>query len=75
MKHIYGIYKFDSAEQPTKTRNGDDYILNGYHLLFKLHTPFPESISHSWYIVLGDEVVVDCHGYIEQRCLQPLVTD
>lgn len=74
MKQIYGIYKFDSAEQPTKTRDGFDYVLNGYHRLFKLHTPFSESISHSWYLVLEDEVVIDCYGYIEERCLQPLVT-
>lgn len=74
MKHIYGIYKYDSASQPTKTRNGFDYELQGEHRLFKLHIPFPECINHSWYLVLEDEVVIDCYGYIEQRCLQPLVT-
>ena len=73
MKCMYGIYKFNSAEQNTKTRNGFDYTLRGEKRLFKLHTPFPECLNHSWYLVIEDELVIDCYGYIEDRCLQPLV--
>lgn len=74
MKHLYGIYKFNSAEQNTKTRNGFDYSLCGEKRLLKLHTPFTECLKHSWYFVMEDELVIDCYGYIEERCLQALVT-
>lgn len=70
MKRIYNIYEFkNQAEQPTKTRDGNDYMLTGNHRLLKLHTPFPENIHHSWYFVIDDEVVINCKGYIEDRCL------
>ena len=75
MKHIYGIYKFSSASQWTKTRNGFDYELKESCRLFKLHTPLFEHLKgHSWYLVLEDVIVIDCAGYIEERCLDKIVT-
>lgn len=72
MKSTYGLYLYNSGSQIVQTRDNLAYILNGTVIekkLIKLHTPFPERLTHSWYYVIEDEVVIDCYGYIEDRCL------
>ncbi len=66
----YGIYIFSSAKQITKTIDGLQYVMDKPMRLLKLHTPFSDRIKgHSWYFVFEEELIIDCGGYIEERCL------
>lgn len=64
-------YYFHSAKQECKTYDGKDYVLNGKCYLTKL----PRSIRHpfkSFYVNLRDGEIIDCTGYIEDRCLRKI---
>lgn len=66
----YGIYMFNSAKQITNTINGFKYVMDRPMKLLKLHTPFLDRIKgHSWYFIFDEEIIIDCGGYIEERCL------
>lgn len=63
---------FDGAEQRTKDFAGREYILIGKKRLLKIKQGFIYRVinwfaGHSWYEV--DGTIIDCSGYIEQRCL------
>lgn len=64
-------YLFNSAEQKCQTYDGKEYTLYGKHELVKL----PISLKHpfkSFYVNLTDGEIIDCSGYIEQRCLMSI---
>lgn len=66
------IYTFNSAEQKCKTYEGKEYKLFGKHKLVKL----PISLKYpfkSFYVNLTDGAIIDCSGYIEERCLNQTV--
>lgn len=66
-------YKFDSASQQVKTRNGEKYILKEKCILLKMRTPFWHKLmGKSWYFVVDDGTVIDCAGYVEERCLEEM---
>ena len=67
---LYAMYRFNSAPQVCKTTSGVDFHLNEPTILLKLHTPFWQSLFHSWYYVVDFGVVIDCKGYVEDRCLE-----
>lgn len=64
-------YLFNSAEQKCKTYDGTEYKLVGKHKLVKL----PMSLKYpfkSFYVNLTDGEIIDCSGYIEERCLHQI---
>lgn len=64
-------YLFNSAEQKCKTYAGKEYKLVGKHELVRL----PISLKYpfrSFYVNLTDGEIIDCSGYIEQRCLMAI---
>lgn len=70
MKTLNCLYGFDSVSQKTTTITGSPYTLTGRKHLVKVKTPLLEALKcKSFYYVIEDEVVVDCGGYIEERCL------
>lgn len=61
-------YYFNSAQQKCKTYDGKEYVLKGKCELVKL----PISLKYpfkSFYVNLSDGEIIDCTGYIEERCL------
>lgn len=66
-------YRFESVTSKVRTKDGKSYSLRQGSELLKLPSSILDWIwGKSWYLVLGDWVVVDCRGYIEERCLEQL---
>ena len=72
---------FDSAEQEVTDTKGNTIILKGRHELIKVANyrllgRIKERLKgESWYIVDNDLTkVVNCCGYVEERCLQKVTT-
>lgn len=60
------VYRFDSSGQLCKNINGKIVELKGLQTLVKVKK---FSLFHSWYYVVNLHEIVDCSGYIEERCL------
>lgn len=60
------VYRFNSASQLCKNINGKLVELEGVKTLVKINK---FSLFHSWYYVVELHEIVDCSGYIEDRCL------
>lgn len=64
-------FKFESVPEWVETKDGRRYFLKNPSELLKLPTSFMDKWirSKSWYLVIGDWVIINCYGGIEQRCL------
>ena len=70
---MLGKYRFESVTTKVRTKDGKSYSLRQDSELLKLPSSIRDWIQgKSWYLVLGDWVVVNCRGYIEERCLEQL---
>lgn len=65
-------FKFESVPEWVETKDGKRYFLKNPSKLLKLPTSFVDKwiLNKSWYLVIGDWVIINCYGGIEQRCLE-----
>lgn len=69
---MFPKFKFESVPEWVETKDGKRYFLKNPSELLKLPTSFMDKLirSKSWYLVIGDWIIVNCYGGIEQRCFE-----